>query len=701
MCGIFGHATFGIPIKLSTALSILLQGLHRLEYRGYDSAGLAIDGPLTSPSPLVIKCVGAVGKLSKAVDEHVQKNTQEVERVVQSHVGIAHTRWATHGAPSEINSHPQSSDDEGMFLVAHNGIITNYKALKRMLESKGFVFESETDTEVIAKLLKYLYESVGDEEGGKLGFEELVMHVMHEIEGAFALLIRSSCYPNELVSCKRGSPLVIGLKPADGEEVKVMSCGNLRDKLRGVGQQNKRRRLMSNGEGRVNAKKNYGDKREIFFSSDASAIIEHTDKVVYMEDNDLAHVDGQGNLKVYNYNEFHTKNIESNRTIATLQLELQQIMKGDYDHFMLKEIFEQPESLTQTMRGRVLEGSADTRMDVCLGGLREHSHLTEMRRSNRIIFVACGTSHNSSVAARQVMEELTEMPVSVEMSSDFIDRQTPLFRSDVCVFVSQSGETADTLSALKYAKKCQALTVGVVNVVGSTIARMTDCGVHLNAGSEIGVASTKVYTSQIVALVMIALEMSADSKSKSDRRRAIFEGLATLSEKVQYILDTVDKQVKGIAKRLVNKSSLLLFGRGYQYATCMEAALKIKEVSYIHTEGIHAGELKHGPLALIDEHMPVIMFANRDSTADKVQNALHQVTARGAKKLMIIVATEGDEEISKFSDKAEILFVPETVDCLQCILSIVPMQMLSYHLAVNKGLNVDQPRNLAKSVTVE
>ena len=728
MCGIFGHAFFNTSIDIPTALSILLQGLHRLEYRGYDSAGLAIDSlshlqsfSNTNKShgvkdasngvleePLIIKKVGAVRKLSKAVHQYLSTHIPgtDGEFTLKDHVGIAHTRWATHGAPCEKNSHPQSSDKAGTFLVVHNGIITNYKALKSMLESKGFVFESETDTEVIAKLLKYLYDSEG--KGGKLSFAQLVMHVMHEIEGAFALCIKSSLYPNELIACKRGSPLVIGLKPAMQEEfLSVESCGNLDQSLALLPK--KRARLTTTGaikkmgSGIVELKNGDDEgKREFFFSSDVSAIVEHTDKVVYMEDNDIAHVDDEGQLLVYNFDEYETKSIlGNNRTIATIEMELQQIMKGDYPHFMLKEIFEQPESLTQTMRGRVLEGSADTRMDVCLGGLRER--LNDVRRSNRIIFVACGTSLNSCLAARQVMEELTEMPVSVEMSSDFLDRKTPLFRSDVCVFVSQSGETADTLGALHYAKKCQALTVGIVNVVGSTIARLTDCGVHLNAGSEIGVASTKVYTSQIVALVMIALELSADSRSKLDRRREIFQGLATLAEKVQLTLDIVDEQVKGIAKRLMNKnkSSLLLFGRGYQYATCLEAALKIKEVSYLHTEGIHAGELKHGPLALIDEHMPVIMFANRDSTAEKVQNALHQVTARGARDLMIIVSTKGDEEVRKFGDKAEILQVPETVDCLQCILSIIPMQLLSYHLAVLKGLNVDQPRNLAKSVTVE
>eukprot|EP00173_Palmaria_palmata_P004759 Plantae.Rhodophyta-Palmaria_palmata.ctg7161.p1 GENE.Plantae.Rhodophyta-Palmaria_palmata.ctg7161~~Plantae.Rhodophyta-Palmaria_palmata.ctg7161.p1 ORF type:complete len:413 (+),score=79.25 Plantae.Rhodophyta-Palmaria_palmata.ctg7161:60-1241(+) len=392
--------------------------------------------------------------------------------------------------------------------------------------------------------------------------------------------------------------------------------------------------------------------------------------------------------------------MSSNRDIQTLQLELEQIMKGEYPHFMLKEIFEQTETITQTMRGRILAVTRgkDGLSEVQLGGLL--NRVSDIRRSTRMIFVACGTSYHSCLAARQVLEELAELPVSVELASDFLDRQTPIFRSDVCVFVSQSGETADTLEALHYVKKHQALTVGIVNTVGSSISRLTDCGIHLNAGAEIGVASTKVYTSQIIVMVCMALFLSSDSRSKQERRKEIFQALVELPAKVGECLKMLNNQMKELADRMKGSQSILLFGRGYQYATCLEATLKVKEVSYVHTEGIHAGELKHGPLALVDEDMPLILFANKDSTAPKVHNALNQVTARGGMSNMVIVCTQGDEDVLCFRDKAEIVEVPPTVDCLQCIVSIIPMQLFSYYLAVARGHNVDNPRNLAKSVTV-
>ncbi|CDF39179.1 unnamed protein product [Chondrus crispus] len=654
MCGIFGYANYGIPVSQHAILRTLLTGLRRLEYRGYDSAGLALDGASID---------------DQTVETLIQSSLTK-PRSLSNHVGIAHTRWATHGAPSVINSHPHVSDADAQFVVVHNGIITNFKPLKEMLLSKGYHFDSETDTEVIAKLLKYLYETVREPDA-RLTFPRLVMHLMHAIDGAYALLLRSTAYPNELVACKVGSPLVLGLKPATHEEI-------IKE----------------------------GSKANFFFSSDASALVEHTDKVVYFEDNDIAHISNEGELQMFNFGDPATRAITSNRSIATLDMELEQIMKGSYPHFMLKEIYEQPDSLTQTMRGRVIshdsspdDVSRNHRGDVHLGGLSQR--IGDFRRSSRIIFVACGTSFHSCLAGRQVMEELTELPVSIELASDFLDRETPLFRSDVCVFVSQSGETADTLEALRYAKKCQALTVGVVNVVGSSIARLTDCGVHLNAGAEIGVASTKAYTSQILVLIIIALQLSADSRAKQGRRREIHDALLTLPNLVTKTLKDLDGRMKGIAERLKENTSILLFGRGFHYATCMEGALKIKELSYIHTEGIHAGELKHGPLALIDENMPVILFAGKDACSGKVQNALHQVTARGGIANMLIVGTEGDSEIEKFSDKVELVQVPKTVDCLQCVLAIIPMQLLSYHLAVARGLNVDQPRSLAKSVTVQ
>ena len=686
MCGIFGYAHYGVAVDLHEVLDHLLNGLRRLEYRGYDSAGLAVDA--NGPEDVaIIKSSGTVQCLADTVHKEKASGARlEKNHSLLRHIGVAHTRWATHGAPSATNSHPQVSDPTCQFVVVHNGIITNYKPLKESLLSKGYTFESETDTEVIAKLLKYLYETVR-ENGKPPSFPRLVMHLMHSIEGAYALLLRSTVYPHEIIACKQGSPLVLGLRPAGGRsEIRVT------------------RSTLKNGTGKrpgLSPGKSRERRMEYFFSSDSSALVEHTAQVVYLEDHDIVHVDRNGELEMYHYAE-HSEGVVLNRTIATLDLEIEQLMKGEYPHFMLKEIFEQPETLTQTMRGRVYNNN--TKMNgefgVLLGGLSERS--ADIRRSTRIIFVACGTSFHACLAARQVMEELTELPVAIELASDFLDRRTPLFRSDVCVFVSQSGETADTLAALKYAKKCMALTVGIVNVVGSSIARMTDCGVHLNAGCEIGVASTKVYTSQIVVMVIIALQLSVDSMAKQARRHEILKALLELPRKVQEALDKTDKKMALLAERFRDNSSILLFGRGYHYATCLEGALKIKEVSYIHTEGIHAGELKHGPLALVDENMPVILFANNDSCAPKLMNALHQLAARGAySNLMIIGADRNGEITQQFSDSAELVSVPDTVDCLQCVLSIIPMQLFSYHLAVSKGLNVDQPRSLAKSVTTE
>ncbi len=686
MCGIFGYAHYGVAVDLHVILEHLLNGLRRLEYRGYDSAGLAVDA--NGPNDVaVIKSSGTVQCLADCVEKAKQTGGRlEVNHLLLRHIGIAHTRWATHGAPSAANSHPQLSDPTGQFVVVHNGIITNYKPLKESLQSKGYVFESETDTEVIAKLLKFLYETVR-EDGKPPSFPRLVMHLMHSIEGAYALLLRSTVYPNEIVACKTGSPLVLGLRPAGGRSEITVT-----------------RSTLKNGSGKdtpLSPGKTRERQMEYFFSSDSSALVEHTAQVVYFEDHDIVHVDTTGDLEMYHYAD-HSNRVVLNRTIATLDLEIEQLMKGEYPHFMLKEIFEQPETLTQTMRGRVLNNTTKINggFGVLLGGLSERAG--DIRRSTRIIFVACGTSFHACLAARQVMEELTELPVAIELASDFLDRRTPLFRSDVCVFVSQSGETADTLQALRYAKSCMALTVGIVNVVGSSIARMTDCGVHLNAGCEIGVASTKVYTSQIVVMVIIALQLSVDSMAKQGRRKEILSALLDLPQKVQKTLESTDKKMQSLAERFRDNSSILLFGRGYHYATCLEAALKIKEVSYIHTEGIHAGELKHGPLALVDENMPVILFANNDACAPKLLNALHQLAARGGySNLMIVGADQNGEIIEQFNDSAELVSVPDTVDCLQCVLSIIPMQLFSYHLAVCRGLNVDQPRSLAKSVTVE
>ncbi|NP_001017335.1 glutamine--fructose-6-phosphate aminotransferase [isomerizing] 2 [Xenopus tropicalis] len=426
---------------------------------------------------------------------------------------------------------------------------------------------------------------------------------------------------------------------------------------------------------------------EYFFASDASAIIEHTNRVVFLEDDDVAYV-AEGKLSIHRIK--RSMGDESSRAIQTLQMELQQIMKGNFSAFMQKEIFEQPESVVNTMRGRI---NYETNT-VLLGGLQDH--MKEFKRCRRLILIGCGTSYHAAVATRQVLEELTELPVMVELASDFLDRNTPVFRDDVCFFISQSGETADTLMALRYCKERGALTCGVTNTVGSSISRDTDCGVHINAGPEIGVASTKAYTSQFVALVMFGLMMSEDRISMQERRMEIIKSLKSLPRMIKDVL-ALDEQIQDIAHELYNQRSLLVMGRGYNYATCLEGALKIKEITYMHSEGILAGELKHGPLALIDKQMPVIMIIMKDPCFTKCQNALQQIVARQGRP--IILCSKDDAESKKLAYKT--IELPQTVDCMQGILSVIPLQLLSFHLAVLRGYDVDFPRNLAKSVTVE
>merc|ERR550534_2398385 len=428
-----------------------------------------------------------------------------------------------------------------------------------------------------------------------------------------------------------------------------------------------------------------GSGMEYFFASDASAIIEHTNKVIYLEDGDIAWVN-DGNLDIHHI----TDEMPGTRDVQTLHMEIQEIMKGKYSTYMEKEIKEQPDSCFNTMRGRVLFDENRVKLDGLV------SHMDFIRRCRRLIFIACGTSYHSAVATRQILEELTQLPVMVELASDFLDRSTPVFRDDVCFFISQSGETADTLMALRYCKGRGALLVGITNTVGSTISRETMCGVHINAGPEIGVASTKAYTSQFLALVMFACMMAEDRISKQQRVKDIVQAMKELPEKITEVLK-LDEEIHKLAKHFFNQKSLLVMGRGYQFATCLEGALKVKEITYMHSEGILAGELKHGPLALIDKDMPVLMIVLRNKTYDKCMNALQQVLARGGQP--IIICSEGDEETKQFA--LHTLEIPQVPDCLSGILTVIPLQLLSLHLAVSRGYNVDFPRNLAKSVTVE
>ncbi|XP_061786004.1 glutamine--fructose-6-phosphate aminotransferase [isomerizing] 2 isoform X1 [Nerophis lumbriciformis] len=683
MCGIFAYLNHQVPRTRKEIFETLVKGLQRLEYRGYDSAGIAVDGKSKDNSDMNGKSICLIkktGKVKNLDEELYKKDFLDLDEEMCTHFGLAHTRWATHGEPSALNSHPHRSDNNNEFVVIHNGIITNYKELKAYLITKGYEFESETDTEVIPKLIKYVYDNREDD---SISFSTLVERVIQQLEGAFALVFKSRHYPGEAVSARRGSPLLIGVRSEhelSTEHIPVQYKGALLKE--DIKEKNDHNRQESN----INS---VGDGRavEYYFASDASAIIEHTNKVLYLEDDDIALVRG-GQLSIHRMN--RQAGEDPVRAIQTLKMELQQIMKGNFDSFMQKEIFEQPESVVNTMRGRICFDSNT----VILGGLKDH--LKEIKRCRRLILIGCGTSFHAAVATRQILEELTELPVMVELASDFLDRNTPVFRDDVSFFISQSGETADTLMALRYCKDRGALTVGITNTVGSSICRVTDCGVHINAGPEIGVASTKAYTSQFVGLIMFGLMMSEDRLSLQKRRLEIIDSLKDLPELIRQVL-SLDGKIKTIAEELYQQRSLLVMGRGFNYATCLEGALKIKEITYMHSEGILAGELKHGPLALIDKHMPVIMIIMKDACYSKCQNALQQVTARSGRP--IILCCQDDTEV--IGDAYRTIELPRTVDCLQGILSVIPLQLLSFHLAVLRGYDVDCPRNLAKSVTVE
>ncbi|KAI4302059.1 hypothetical protein L6164_035277 [Bauhinia variegata] len=692
MCGIFAYLNYNVSRERRYILQVLFNGLRRLEYRGYDSAGIAIDSsfsatatraadPNTSTStPLVVfRQEGNIESLVKSVYQEVAKVELNLEESFSIHAGIAHTRWATHGEPSPRNSHPQTSGAANEFLVVHNGIITNYEVLKETLVRHGFTFESETDTEVIPKLAKFVFDKANEAEGDQaVTFSEVVLEVMRHLEGAYALIFKSRHYPNELIACKRGSPLLLGVK----ELTENMGNGS-------AFEDNKF--LLKNGH-----------PRELFLSSDANAVIEHTKKVLVIEDDEVVHLKDGGVtiLKFENDKGKHGSSFSRptsvQRALSVLEMEAEQINKGRYEHYMQKEIHEQAESLTTTMRGRLLLGGSSKSKTVLLGGLKDH--LKTIRRSRRIVFIGCGTSYNAALAARPILEELSGVPVTMEIASDLLDRQGPIYREDTAVFVSQSGETADTLLALQYALDNGALCVGITNTVGSAIARNTHCGVHINAGAEIGVASTKAYTSQIVVMAMLALAIGGDTISNQARREAIIDGLFDLPNKVRDVLK-LDQEMKDLAKLLIAEQSLLVFGRGYNYATALEGALKVKEVALMHSEGILAGEMKHGPLALVDENLPIVVIATRDACFSKQQSVIQQLHAR--KGRLIVMCSRGDAASVCPGESCRVIEVPQVEDCLQPVINIIPLQLLAYHLTVLRGFNVDQPRNLAKSVTTQ
>ncbi|KAL3125044.1 hypothetical protein niasHT_000649 [Heterodera trifolii] len=721
MCGIFAYLNFFSPKKRSEIIDILLQGLRRMEYRGYDSAGIAIDCSndvnLPHADVAVYRKTGKVDNLDDSI-----KNSEGVDMdfTYNVHCGIGHTRWATHGKPKDENAHPQRSNFDNDFVVVHNGIITNYKEIKDYLLTKGYKFESETDTEVIAKLTQHIHQR-----HPHYGLRQLVEIVVQQLEGAFALAFKSRRFPGQLVATRRGSPLLVGIKsqsklttdhfpvfysrPRRGPVSLVFdeSCTtametpnklNASDMFSSFSapfndtiNSTARKIECTDSTRSVRPCDSANFEVEYFVASDASAVIEHTRQVIFLEDDDVAFVeDGALSIHRIKRSDDTAALTEQTREVQRLTMELQQIMRGDFKTFMQKEIFEQPDSVVNTMRGRVHEDGR-----IVLGGIKEYTN--DLRRCRRLIMIACGTSYHSALACRQLMEELTELPVVVELASDFIDRETPIFRDDVCFFISQSGETADTLLALRYCKPRGALLIGITNTVGSSICRETHCGVHVNAGPEIGVASTKAYTSQILALVMFALNMSEDRISMSQRRANIIDGLNNISDQIKQVL-TLDQQVLQIANQIYKEKSLLVMGRGYNFATCLEGSLKIKELSYMHCEGILSGELKHGPLAMVDKDKCIVMVICNDNVYKRSLNALQQVKARDGCPIVI-----ADESVpsSELADVEHVLRVPRTVDCLQNILTVIPLQLLAYHVAELNGFNVDRPRNLAKSVTVE
>jgi glucosamine--fructose-6-phosphate aminotransferase (isomerizing) len=610
MCGIVGY------IGDKNAAPILIEGLKRLEYRGYDSAGIALlNGKLE-----LHKCKGKVADLEQRLPANLLYAT----------IGIGHTRWATHGEPNDINAHPHTSGD-GTIAIIHNGIIENYAAIRTELLRKGHCFKGETDTEVLAHLIEEVAAEVGCD------LETAVRLALKEVVGTYGLCVISSREPDKIIVARNGSPLLIGI-----------------------------------GEG------------EFFVGSDASPIVGHTRKVVYLSDGEIATLTRNG------YSVKTIENIELPKQIEELTFSIAEIEKGGYEHFMLKEIYEQPDSILNCLRGRVLREENSVR----LGGIREH--LETLRTAKRIIICACGTSWHAGLVGERLIEDLARIPVEVEYASEFRYRNPIIGEGDVVIVISQSGETADTLAALREAKLRGALVMGVCNVVGSSIARETHCGVYTHAGPEIGVASTKAFTAQVTVLALIALSLGYRRTLSDAEVKTFIHELYLLPEKVQHILSQNELIIQ-IAQTFKDARNFLYLGRGYNFPVALEGALKLKEISYIHAEGYPAAEMKHGPIALIDENMPVVFIATKDAIYHKVISNIEEVRSR--KGRVIAIATEGDEAINGLAEF--VIRVPETLDALLPILTVVPLQLLAYHIAVMRGCNVDQPRNLAKSVTVE
>ena len=613
MCGIVGY------IGNRAAYPIVIQGLKRLEYRGYDSAGIAL---LNSELQLT-KTKGKVADLEAKAQQNKRSGT----------LGVGHTRWATHGVPNDVNAHPHTSNS-GRLVLVHNGIIENYESLRAYLTKKGFSFSSDTDTEVLVNLIEHIQTTQGLKTG------KAVQIALNQVVGAYAIAVFDKERPKEIVVAKLGSPLAIGL-----------------------------------------------GKDEYFVASDASPFIEYTNRSIYLEDNEMAVINQDKGLKMYTIPD----NSRVDPQIQELQLSLEKIEKGGYDHFMLKEIYEQPDAIIDTFRGRLHRDQ----QQILLSGLEEHKEV--FQNAKRIIIIACGTSWHAGLVGEYLFEDAARIPVEVEYASEFRYRNPVISKEDVVIAISQSGETADTLAAIKLAKEARAFVFGICNVVGSSIARAADTGAYTHAGPEIGVASTKAFTTQITLLMLIGLRLGQlrGTLSKDDFSR-VAEELEALPKAVQTVLKS-EKEIEQIAKSYKDAANFLYLGRGYNFPVALEGALKLKEISYIHAEGYPAAEMKHGPIALIDKNMPVVVIATNKGHYEKVVSNIQEIKSRDGK--IIAVVTKGDKSVKALAD--HVIEIPEVTESLTPILASVPLQLLAYHIAVMRGCNVDQPRNLAKSVTVE
>lgn len=615
MCGIVGY------LGHRKAYPIIINGLRRLEYRGYDSAGLVV---MNGNEFGLVKTKGKVSDLEEKSETLNNGAT----------VGVGHTRWATHGEPNDVNSHPHLSND-GEIVLVHNGIIENYDTLKTELIQKGFVFHSETDTEVLVNLIQYLKNK------DNLSLNDAVRYALNQVNGAYAIAVIGKANPNEIVVGRLGSPLAIGI----GEN-------------------------------------------EFFIASDASPFLEFTKDAVYLDDGEMAVVTLGKEVDIRNIKD----NLKVTHTVQELQINLEEIEKGGYEHFMLKEIYEQPKSIRDTMRGRLLVDEGIIKM----AGIWDHQE--RFLNAKRIIIVACGTSYHAGLVGEYLIEDLARIPVEVEYASEFRYRNPIIKRSDIVIAISQSGETADTLAALKLAKEKGAFIYGINNVVGSSIARFTDAGSYTHAGPEIGVASTKAFTAQLTILSMIAIKLGKHNGYLSNERfNSLIRELDHIPEMVQETLETTAQKVIEISKKYKDVPNVLYLGRGYNYPSALEGALKLKEISYIHAEGYPAAEMKHGPIALIDENMPVVIIATKTGHYEKVVSNAMEIKAR--KGQVIAVVNKGDTELKRIADYT--IEIPNSSEEFSPILAAIPLQLLSYHVAVMLDRNVDQPRNLAKSVTVE